>query len=116
MRILFKGPVADGFLVRLSGEFDASGCKEIRDELEPIVDEFTEEETLFLNLFDVSFIDSSGVGAIVFLYKRLKSINGSMKITNVHGQPKELLSLLRVNEAIPVEWLETDDMEVNYAK
>ena len=112
MQILFKGEVSDGYTVQLSGEFDACGCKEIRESLESIVSECPEGRPLFLDLQDVTFIDSSGVGAIVFLFKRIQAINGFLKILKVHGQPQELLSLLRVHEAIPVEWLDDSDKKV----
>lgn len=110
MRILFKGVVANVYSVQLSGEFDACGCKEIRSELEAIVDDFPSEKMLCLDLYDVDFIDSSGVGAIVFLFKRIQTMNGSMEIIRVHGQPQELLSLLRVDEAISTQWLDTNNI------
>ncbi|WP_370978447.1 STAS domain-containing protein [Agaribacterium sp. ZY112] len=89
--------------IKLSGEFDAGGCKEIRKELEQLVSDHVGKE-LELDLSQVSFIDSSGIGAIVFLYKRMLENNGGVKLKNVHGQPKELITLLRVDKAIHVEW------------
>ncbi len=91
--------------VALNGEFDAAGCKAVRDELEKSV-ELCNQNTFYLDLKDVSFIDSSGIGAIVFLYKRVNASNGKLKVVNVGGQPKELMNLLRVPEAIPVSWVE----------
>jgi len=88
-------------ILQLNGEFDALGSSKIRPELEKVARQI-EPENVFLDLRNVSFIDSSGVGAIVFLYKRLKENTRKLRITGANGQPRELLELLRIHKAIPV--------------
>lgn len=88
-------------ILELHGEFDALGSAGIRQELETIALQ-TRPELVFLDLQNVTFVDSSGVGAIVFLYKRLRENSRKLKITGAHGQPRELLELLRIHKAIPV--------------
>ncbi len=88
-------------VIKLHGEFDALGSSKIRPELEKIARQI-EPENVFLDLNTVSFLDSSGVGAIVFLYKRLKENTRKLRITGANGQPRELLELLRIHKAIPV--------------
>jgi anti-anti-sigma factor len=91
----------EDLVLELHGEFDALGSAEIRHELEAVALQ-TSPQLVFLDLQNVVFIDSSGVGAIVFLYKRLKENDRQLKITGAHGQPRELLELLRIHKAIPV--------------
>ena len=88
-------------VVKLYGEFDALGSAEIRPDLESIVLPASPKH-VFLDLQEVVFIDSSGVGAIVFLYKRLRETSRLLSITGAHGQPRQLLELLRIHKAIPV--------------
>lgn len=88
-------------VLELSGEMDAPGCTQIRPLLEKVVNEKNSCNVL-LDLSDVNFIDSSGIGAIVFLFKRLKAQGQSLVIRGVHGQPRELMELLHVGSAIPV--------------
>ena len=88
-------------VLELHGEFDALGSAEIRNELETVATQ-SAPEIVFLDLQNVVFIDSSGVGAIVFLYKRLRENNRQLQIIGAHGQPRELLELLRIHKAIPV--------------
>ena len=90
-------------VVKLYGEFDALGSAGIRPDLEAIVLQGSPQQ-VFLDLQEVIFIDSSGVGAIVFLYKRLRENSRSLSITGAHGQPRELLELLRIHKAIPVNF------------
>ena len=91
----------EDLIIELHGDFDALGSADIRPELEKLALQ-SSPEYVFLDLQNVSFIDSSGVGAIVFLYKRLKENDRKLRITGAHGQPRELLELLRIHKAIPV--------------
>lgn len=95
-------------MIKLSGEMDALGCSKIRPQLEQIT-EYTQPH-IVLDINRVSFIDSSGIGAIVFLFKRLKAQNRSMEIIGVQGQPKELMLLLRMDSAITLQCVQ--DQEV----
>ena len=88
----------DSLTIKLAGEMDAHGCSKIRPDLEQITHQQQSHIIIDINL--VSFIDSSGIGAIVFLFKRLKSQNRTMEIIGVQGQPKELMLLLRMDSAI----------------
>ncbi len=90
-------------VISLDGEFDALGASCIRQDLENIVEK-GDSQNIVLDLRQVSFIDSSGVGAIVFLFKRLNSTGRKLEITGVSGQPRELLQVLQVDKAIPVQW------------
>ncbi|MCP3870953.1 MAG: STAS domain-containing protein [Gammaproteobacteria bacterium] len=87
--------------VDLQGEMDALGCDRLRPALERLVNA-EQDRNVVLDLGQVSFLDSSGIGVMVFLYKRLKSKGRTLEIVNVQGQPRELMELLRIDSAIPV--------------
>jgi len=93
-------------IIKLNGEMDALGCATIRPALEKITN--TENTKVTLDLNQVSFLDSSGIGAIVYLYKRLKAQDRTLLIAGVQGQPQELIKLLRIDSAIPVSEVPTD--------
>ncbi len=103
MKILIKEEIESYVSADLIGEFDALGCKDIRHDLECLLERNRTGE-IYLDLSNVTFMDSSGVGALVFMLKRLKANGGSLSLHNVCGQPQELLTLLRVDQAIPVEY------------
>ena len=90
-------------VLSLSGDMDAQGCSQIRPILEEIV-ATVQTKNVLLDLHNVEFIDSSGIGAIVYLFKRLKAQHQSLVIRGVHGQPKELMELLRVGSAISISF------------
>ena len=95
----------NAFNIKITGEMDANGCSasQIADDLENLLKPETEQH-ISLDIGNVTFLDSSGIGVIVFLFKRLKSSGGSLEIINANGQPKDLITLLRVDNVIPVKF------------
>lgn len=84
--------------VVLNGDFDAEAVKEIR----PLFHELSEEKNsnVLIEMSEVSFIDSSGIGAIVFLYKRLVAKGFQLALVGTKGQPKQIMEQLRINRSI----------------
>lgn len=64
-------------------------------------DELAEaHEAVEIDMAAVEFIDSSGVGGLVFLYKRLLANGNKLTVINVSGQPLRLLTHLRMQGLI----------------
>ena len=102
----------DGVVVRLNGEMDAVGCAHVRPDLEQITHSDANTDVV-LDLSLVSFLDSSGVGVIVFLYKRLKAQGRNLEICGVRGQPQELMDLLRIDQVIRVNRVSSSNATMN---
>jgi anti-anti-sigma factor len=87
----------------IHGDFDALSLSQngMRQQLESVIE--TAEGNIQIDLSKVEFMDSSGIGAMVFLFKRLKSRGLRLEILQPVGQPRQLLEMLRINEAIPVQ-------------
>lgn len=79
----------------VEGDLDAAQVQDLRPQLEKLA---TSETDVVIDFSKVEFIDSSGVGAIVFLFKRLKGANRALELKGVNGQPLELLTYLRLKE------------------
>lgn len=84
----------------LHDEFDAYIVKQMEPDFESLSQ--TEEGELIIDMTKVQFIDSCGIGAIVFLYKRLKSRDKTLRLLNVNGQPRQLMQMLRIDKVIPL--------------
>lgn len=100
MKINTFNQTKDTAVVVLEGEFDALSAPVTRAEFERIVDAGSGD--LIVDLSGVTFMDSSGAGALVFLYKRLVGQKRALQLVGVAGQPLELLELLRISATIPV--------------
>ncbi|MEO1067007.1 MAG: STAS domain-containing protein [Pseudomonadota bacterium] len=78
-------------------DMDAVAMADLRATFEDLADA---KENVEIDLIDVEFIDSSGVGGLVFLYKRLLANGFKLSVHNVGGQPLRLLTHLRMQGLI----------------
>jgi len=86
---------ASGIVLHLSGELDALTV----DELRPTLDELAGrgERPIVVDLSGLRLIDSSGVGALVSLYKRVRENGGHVEFAGVREQPLAIFKLLRLD-------------------
>lgn len=89
--------VNNDFVITLNGQFDADTVNYIKDDIETY-SKFS--ANIVFDLENVIFIDSSGIGAIVFLYKRMAAKGYSVSITGLNEQPLELFQLLFLDKTI----------------
>lgn len=85
-------------IVTIPPEFDGYAVDQHRDALHLLVE--SEYHNIFLNFENTHFIDSSGIGMIVFLFKRLTSAEKQLHLIHVAGQPLKLMSMLHVDRSI----------------
>ena len=84
-------------VIRINGDMDAAAMKAQRPMFEELADC---GEDVVIDMSGVEFIDSSGVGAIVFLYKRMLAANRKLKFQKLGGQPHQLLTHLRLADLV----------------
>jgi anti-anti-sigma factor len=79
--------------LRIDEDMDAAGMVRLK----PIFEELGRATSAVeLDLGSVTFIDSSGVGGLVFLYKRLAARGLGLTVVRLEGQPRQLLEHLAV--------------------
>ncbi len=86
----------------IQGDMDAYGVLEsgLNNVLERLADNW--DGDVDLDFSEVTFMDSSGIGAIVYLYKRIKASDRKLEIVGVNGQPREIMRNLRIDRTIPI--------------
>jgi len=82
---------------KIAEDMDAHGMGNLRSSLEELA---INGGDILLDLDNVKFIDSSGVGGIVFLFKRLTSARRTLMLKNVSGQPLRLLTHLGMGQLL----------------
>lgn len=87
----------------ITGYFDAQTVSALEEDFQTLVED--NKGRLILDLSGVDFIDSSGIGSIVFLYKRLKAQERDLVLSGVNGQPARLIQSLRVDKTIKTNFL-----------
>ena len=93
-------PSKDPIVVTLPSVMDAAAVAALRPELETLA--ANGNAPVVMDLGNVACLDAAGLGAIVFLHKRLLASGRSLVLTSVAGEPAELLRALRVHRVIPI--------------
>lgn len=81
--------------LELEGALDALTAPELR----PIFDKLVADKRkrVTVDIGKVTMLDSSGVGAIVSLYKRVKAEGGKVEVVGAKDQPLAVLKLLKLD-------------------
>jgi anti-sigma B factor antagonist len=87
-------------LIRLEGSFDALSSPAARPMLDALVHE--RRSPITIDMSRVRMIDSSGVGAVVSVYKRVLAQGGCVSIHGLRGQPLAIFQLLRLDRLMAV--------------
>lgn len=87
-------------VLEIEGTLDAVTAPEIRAVVDQLVTE--RRRSVTLELTSLRLIDSSGVGVIVSLFKRIRADGGQVKINGVRDQPLAIFRLLRLDRVFPV--------------
>jgi anti-anti-sigma factor len=80
-------------IVEITQDMDAATMAKLKPRFEEMS---LREDDIRLDLRGVRFIDSSGIGGIVFLFKRLREKSLNLTLANVTGQPLSLMRQLQL--------------------
>jgi anti-sigma B factor antagonist len=88
----------DSAVLSIRGELDALSVLDLR----PVFSRIGEEQPskVLIDLSHLRLIDSSGVGAIVGLFKRVKAYDGSLGVVGVQEQPLAIFRLLQLDRVL----------------
>jgi anti-sigma B factor antagonist len=89
---------AGELVLRIEGELDALTVSDVRPEIDAVV--ASKPRKVTLDLSALRLIDSSGVGAIVSLFKRVKAGGGDVKVAGLKNQPLAIFKLLRLDRVL----------------
>ena len=81
--------------LELEGALDALTAPEIRPIFDKVVADGRRRVTV--DIAKVTMIDSSGIGAIVSLFKRIKADGGQVLVVGAKDQPLAVLKLLKLD-------------------
>ena len=82
-------------IVHCTGKITSNTIQSLKATVKPL---FSESKTVLLDLTNVSYLDSSGLGAIVGLYVSAKTANSRLKLINLNQHLKELFSITRLGQ------------------
>ncbi len=84
-------------LVHCAGRITCDTAESLKATVKPL---FLENKIVVLDLRDATYMDSSGLGAMVALYVTAKTTSSDFKLINVSKRFKELFTVTRLDELI----------------
>lgn len=87
--------------LHVRGELDALSAADLR----PVLDQLVEEQRrdVVVELSELRLVDSSGIGVLVSLYKRVRGAGGTVTFKGVTAQPLVIFRLLRLDVVFELE-------------
>lgn len=93
-----SGPAA---AARLSGDLDIVTSDDVKRELVELVD--AGHSTLALDLSDVGFVDSSGLGVLVAVHRHAEARGGQFVVRSTPPQVRRLFEITRLGDLLTVD-------------
>ena len=84
--------------VAIAGHLDIVSVTELRPALEKVIAE--KPARVEVDLSALRMLDSSGVGALVSLYKRVRAQGGHLVVSGLRDQPLAIFKLLRLDRVM----------------
>ena len=81
-------------ILDIQGEIDLYNAPEIKDIIQKLIE--AQKYNVIINLEKVSYIDSSGIGALISSLSNLKKYQGGLKIINVYASVKKVFELTKL--------------------
>lgn len=90
--------------VRLDGKIYAHDAGVLREDILGKLEKDIAE--ISMDLAGLTYIDSTGLGVIISIHKRIKEKGGKMVLTGVQGLPAELFKRTRLDRVLNIQFVE----------
>ena len=94
---------------KIVGEIDAFTAPKLREKLDSMVK--TEGMQVELDIADVNYMDSTGLGVFVGFYKSVKAIGGHVRITGVNSRLQRLFEITGLGDVMDIVTEESRDTD-----
>ena len=81
------------------GKLDAANTPDLKRAMAPVVDEYTK---VILDMSDLAFVDSSGLGAILSFTRKLAEKKGEIRLCCLQKPVQAIMELVRLHRVIDI--------------
>jgi len=96
--IYTRATEGEATVLNIGGELDAVSVPDLRPALDQILAEGSPQ--IVVDLAHLRLIDSSGVGALVYLFRRAREQGGHVAVRGAKEQPLAILRLLKLDQIL----------------
>ena len=88
------------YIIDVNGEMDLYNSYKLKELVTKMLEKNV--KTFIINLEQVDYIDSSGIGALIYICSTMKKMNLKFAISNVHGSVKKVIELTKLMGYFPI--------------
>ena len=88
------------YIIDVNGEMDLYNSYKLKELVMKMLEKNVKK--FIINLEQVDYIDSSGIGALIFICSTIKKMNLNLSISNVHGSVKKVIELTKLMGYFPI--------------
>ncbi len=90
----------ENYIIDVNGEMDLYNSYKLKE----LVMKMLEKKVgrFIINLENVDYIDSSGIGALIYICSTIKKMGLKLIITNIHGSVKKVIELTKLMGYFPI--------------
>ncbi|GEM_PF-2173926 len=93
----------DDFVLKLSGDLNAWSAQRFWNQMKDMLDTIeSEEKAVFIDFADLTYIHSSGIGALLQLLEYCRNNNIPIKFRNIQGAVERIFNLANVTDLFPL--------------
>ena len=90
----------ENYIIDVNGEMDLYNSYKLKELVMKMLEK--KVERFIINLENVDYIDSSGIGALIYICSTIKKMNLKLVITNIHGSVKKVIELTKLMGYFPI--------------
>lgn len=84
------------YVIELDGELDLYNAYKVKTLYTKMVEKGI--HSIILDLENLDYLDSSGLGSIIYIFSDLKKHDGKMSICHLNGSPRNLIQMTRLDK------------------
>jgi anti-sigma B factor antagonist len=88
------------YVIDVKGEMDLFNSSKLKDVVKALIDRNVRD--FVVNLEALEYMDSSGIGALLWVYSELRKRGLALLITNPRGSVKRVIELTKLNGYLPI--------------
>ena len=88
------------YIIDVNGEMDLYNSYKLKELVMKMLEKNV--KNFIINLEQVDYIDSSGLGALIYICSTMKKMNLKFAISNVHGSVKKVIELTKLMGYFPI--------------
>ena len=82
------------YIIDVNGEMDLYNSYKLKELVMKMLEKNV--KSFIINLEQVDYIDSSGIGALIYICSTIKKMNLKLAISNIHGSVKKVIELTKL--------------------